>query len=143
MSRRVLAAWLAGAPLLMLLVGCSSTGDRATEPNSPTRVVTLAPAAAEMLEALDLLDRVVGIGEFGPWPEELGELPVAGGYSSPNKITQVKGNFIQPIQNQETLSGHQCLTYTFLKIAGLKTGQILKDLIADALRQFLTLPFFG
>ena len=30
----------------------------------------------EMLEALRLLDRVVGIGEFGPWPAGIEELPL-------------------------------------------------------------------
>ncbi len=52
--------------------------------SAPRRVVVLAPAAAEMLEAFDLLDRVVGIGDFGPWPEAIRDRPSVGGYSSPN-----------------------------------------------------------
>ncbi len=39
------------------------------------RIVALAPAAAEMLQVLDRLDEVVGIGEFGPWPAGIEALP--------------------------------------------------------------------
>jgi len=44
----------------------------------------LAPALAEMVDALGETDRVVGIGEFGPWPAALAEAPVVGGYDRPS-----------------------------------------------------------
>ena len=44
----------------------------------------MAPAAAGMLEALDMLDGVVAIGEYGPWPAAIAELPQAGAYNAPN-----------------------------------------------------------
>jgi iron complex transport system substrate-binding protein len=77
--REILAAlWI-----LLSLAGCSGNHSTATE-TEPQRIVVMAPAAAEMLEALDLLDRVVGRGDFGPWPDEISGLPVVGGYDSPN-----------------------------------------------------------
>ncbi|MEJ2093717.1 MAG: ABC transporter substrate-binding protein [Gammaproteobacteria bacterium] len=46
--------------------------------------MVISPAIAEMLDRLDLADRIVGIGQFGPWPETLEDLPVVGGYDNPN-----------------------------------------------------------
>ncbi len=74
---------LAALWLLLPLAGCSEETATTAEAE-PQRIVVLAPAAAEMLESLDLLDRVVGIGDFGPWPEPISGLPAVGGYDSPN-----------------------------------------------------------
>ena len=74
--------WTAATLCLTLLGGCA--GPPAGRPAEPRRVVVMAPAAAEMLEALDLSGRVVGVGEFGPWPASLEDRPRAGGYASPN-----------------------------------------------------------
>jgi iron complex transport system substrate-binding protein len=76
---------LAALSLLPPLGGCDSK-DEETFRNAeePQRIVVLAPAAAEMLDELGLLDRVVGIGEYGPWPASISGLPVVGGYDSPN-----------------------------------------------------------
>jgi len=86
---RLRVVWIALGLALSLgaLLGCSDrSGSRPgpTDAPVPHRVVVLAPAAAEMLEALELLDRVVGIGDFGPWPELISDRPSLGGYDSPN-----------------------------------------------------------
>jgi ABC-type Fe3+-hydroxamate transport system substrate-binding protein len=77
---------LAGAGSLLVALGCSSgaphPGGVPSAP--PRRVVVLAPAAAEMMDALGVLDRVVGVGEFGPWPPAIENLPRVGGYDAPN-----------------------------------------------------------
>ena len=86
---RSLFAVLVTCCLCACASGCSGPPPSVPDPASdglsePLRVVVLAPAAAEMLEAFDLLDRVVGIGDFGPWPAGIDDRPSVGGYSSPN-----------------------------------------------------------
>lgn len=90
-GRRRLRLPLAAAGIALALAsGCRT--ERPARPDreldsTPTRAIVMAPAAAEMLEALDLLDRVIGIGQFGPWPEAIQGLPVSGSYSEPNVET--------------------------------------------------------
>ena len=85
---RVRVGWIALG--LVCCLGCSDPSAPGGDPPEgddalvPRRVVVLAPAAAEMLQALDLLDRVVGIGDFGPWPEPIAQRASLGGYDSPN-----------------------------------------------------------
>ncbi len=72
--------------MLLLLAGaaCAVDAPGPAGASSPRHVVVLAPAAAEMLVALGLIDRVAGIGEIGPWPEALAGTPRVGGYDAPN-----------------------------------------------------------
>jgi iron complex transport system substrate-binding protein len=44
----------------------------------------MAPAAAEMLDSLGLLENVVGIGDFVDWPPAVRSLPRLGPYSAPS-----------------------------------------------------------
>jgi iron complex transport system substrate-binding protein len=76
-----------------------------------------------MLEALDLLDRVVGIGEFGPWPEELGELPVAGGYSSPNveTVLELEADLLLTADSQAAAHAHRKLEQLGVRVLALDT----------------------
>ena len=77
--------------LLLQAARCSTAVEEPPRTDRvPASVVVMAPAAAEMLEALGLLNRVVGIAEFGPWPAEVAGLPSVGGYDSPN-VEQVLG----------------------------------------------------
>jgi iron complex transport system substrate-binding protein len=76
--------------LALLTCGCGSGEDRARdaadsgESASPSRIAVLAPAVAEMLKELDMLDRVVAVGDFVQWPAEIAGLPKIGAYDSPN-----------------------------------------------------------
>jgi cobalamin transport system substrate-binding protein len=80
-----MARVLLGVATAFLALACSGGAARpASSAGAPRRVVVLAPAAAEMMEALGVLDRVVGVGEFGPWPRGLETLPKVGGYDAPN-----------------------------------------------------------
>jgi len=67
-----------------LLCGCAGQSAVVPDPTPGDKIVVMAPAAAEMLEALNLLDRVVAIGEYGPWPDAIATLPQAGAYNAPN-----------------------------------------------------------
>ena len=44
----------------------------------------MAPAVAEMLQSLDMLDAVVAVGDFVEWPPQIASLPKIGAYDAPN-----------------------------------------------------------
>ena len=50
----------------------------------PERIVSLAPSNTEILYALGLGDRVVGVTKFCDYPAEVKEKPNIGGFSTPN-----------------------------------------------------------
>jgi iron complex transport system substrate-binding protein len=50
----------------------------------PQRIVSLAPGNTEILFALDLGDRVVGVTEYCDYPPEAQGKPSVGGFSTPN-----------------------------------------------------------
>ena len=53
------------------------------------RIIAVAPSAAELLFALGLGDRVVGVGEYVAWPPEATRLPRLGGLLDPRLETVV------------------------------------------------------
>lgn len=71
------------ALLVFLAIGLMAIGAaRADEP--PRRIVSVAPSITEMLYALGLGDRVVGVTEFCHYPPEVREKPKIGSYLRPN-----------------------------------------------------------
>lgn len=58
----------------------------AASPN-PHRIVAIAPSAAELVWALGLGDRVVGVGDYVAWPPEARALPKLGGLLDPRLET--------------------------------------------------------
>jgi cobalamin transport system substrate-binding protein len=53
------------------------------------RIIAVAPSAAELVFALGLGDRVVGVGEYVAWPPEATKLPRLGGLLDPRLETVV------------------------------------------------------
>jgi iron complex transport system substrate-binding protein len=51
---------------------------------TPQRIISLAPSITEILFALDLGDRVVGVTDYCDYPEEAKEKPKVGGYYTTN-----------------------------------------------------------
>lgn len=45
----------------------------------PRRIIAIAPGVTEMLFALGLGDRVVGVGDYARWPPEVASIPKLGG----------------------------------------------------------------
>lgn len=88
MSRRPLwsagvAAFLAAA---LLVAGCAGTGGDAdaASPAPARRIVSLSPNVTEILYALDLGDRVVGVDDFSNYPPAARNKPRVGGYMDPD-----------------------------------------------------------
>lgn len=71
---------LALALVLVATVGGAAAG----EPQPPRRVVSLSPALTEILFALDLGERVVGVTRYCDYPAEATTRPQVGGYLDPS-----------------------------------------------------------
>jgi len=106
-----------------VLTACA--GDREIDSTrSPERIVVLAPAAAEILEALDLLDRVVGVGEFGPWPGALADRPRVGGYASPNveRVLDLRADLVLTTESAAATAAHARLGALGVRVVALDTS---------------------
>lgn len=90
---------LALALLLSLLTACPSPPKEATSfpieitdqlgrvvklDRVPQRIISLAPSNTEILFALGLGDRIVGVTDYCDYPPEAKEKPSIGGFSTPN-----------------------------------------------------------
>jgi iron complex transport system substrate-binding protein len=112
-TTRPARAALAAASLLLafLLVGCATGGDtpadtptgepvtevaafpvtitddagrEVTIEAEPQRIVSLAPANTEIVAALGLIDRLVGVTSFCDYPSEVTSIDIIGDFASPN-----------------------------------------------------------
>jgi iron complex transport system substrate-binding protein len=112
--------------ILLALISACSNETSATDSNTigPQRVAVIGPAIAEMLEALDLLDHVAGLGEFGPWPESIKDLPVVGGYDSPNveQILSLDIDTVLNVQSQAATAAHNNLESLGIRVVELDTS---------------------
>ncbi len=59
-------------------------GREVTIDSEPMRIVSLAPSNTEIVAALGLLDRLVGVTSFDDYPPEVEGLPVIGDFAGPN-----------------------------------------------------------
>jgi ABC-type Fe3+-hydroxamate transport system substrate-binding protein len=115
---------------LAFWIGCSDRSASKTDSSdgavtsSPARVVVLAPAAAEMIQALDLLDRVVGIGDFGPWPEAIADRASLGGYDSPNieLALELQADLVLTASSDAAVASHQRMESLGIRVIALDTS---------------------
>lgn len=59
-------------------------GREVTIESEPARIVSLAPSNTEIVAALGLLDRLVGVTSFDDYPPEVTEIAVIGDFAGPN-----------------------------------------------------------
>jgi iron complex transport system substrate-binding protein len=71
------------AVLAALCLACNSSSPPRPAASSTLRIAAMAPAAAEMLGALGMLDHVVGVGDFANWPPAVRSLQRLGPYDAP------------------------------------------------------------
>ncbi|MEZ4363556.1 MAG: helical backbone metal receptor [Kofleriaceae bacterium] len=72
---------MSGAVLLLLAIFACR---RPAETPGELRLVSLTPSATEVLAALELTARVVGVDDFSAYPPEVRALPKVGSFLSPN-----------------------------------------------------------
>ena len=76
--------------IVLALAGLTGCGEREPAPRpgseepGPIRLAIMAPGAAELVDALGLLDQAVAGGDFVTWPPEAARLPRIGSYDNPN-----------------------------------------------------------
>jgi len=125
-ARGTAALALAVLAALAPLAGACRGDGGPTEPATPRRVVVLAPALAEMLDALDLADRVVGVGRFGPWPDSLDGKPVVGGYDAPNleRALELGADLVLTSDSRAADAAHERLGRLGVRVAALDTDTL-------------------
>ena len=72
------------------------TGRNVTISGTPERIVSLAPGITEILFALNLDDRIVGVTRFCDWPEKARQKTSVGGFTNPSleKIVSLRPDLI-------------------------------------------------
>lgn len=115
--------------LLVVLATLCACGDgrEATEDgrdSSARRVVVMAPAAAEMLEALGALEQIVGIGDFVSEPASILELPRVGAYDNPNveRVLELGADLFLSTRSQAAAAAHGRLDGLGVQVAALDTS---------------------
>ncbi|MGI6706807.1 MAG: ABC transporter substrate-binding protein [Clostridia bacterium] len=101
--------WVIGMVLLLLTVtvACQSSdrgigevtdimGRKVTISKTPEKIVSLAPSATEILFALGLGDRVVGVDAYSDYPPEAQDIERIGDFDGPNieKILDLKPDLV-------------------------------------------------
>jgi iron complex transport system substrate-binding protein len=70
--------------VVTLLAGCGTASREEAVTTSPQRIVSMAPALTEILFALGVGDRVVGVTTYCDYPPEARERAKIGGFSNPS-----------------------------------------------------------
>ena len=104
---------LAAGALALALVGglwAGGCGEAAPtpEPGVARRIVAMAPNVTEILFALELGDRVVGVGDYATWPPEVASIPKLGGLYdvSLERILELEPDLAILIPSEAELAGH-------------------------------------
>lgn len=113
----------------LLLTGCangrhSEGTDGDPGRNEELRIAVMAPAAAEMLDALGAIDRVVGVGDFVTAPETLSELPRLGAYNAPNveRVLSLEANLLITAAGEAAAPAHARLEQLGVTVLALDTS---------------------
>jgi len=72
------------ATLVLIAVGVHTAGSEISSPMVPRRIISLAPNTTEILFALGLGERVVGVSRFCDFPPPVADIPRVGGFTDPN-----------------------------------------------------------
>lgn len=98
----------------------------------PTRIVSLAPSNTEILFALGLGDRVVGVTDYCNYPAEATEKPKVGGYSTVNieRVVTAKPDLVvAAFGNTEEVVHHlRSLGLTVIALNPDSAGGTLRDI---------------
>lgn len=106
--------------LLLLFIFCFSLVTHAYS-GTPQRIISLAPNMTEILFALDLGERIVGVTSFCDFPEEAKKKPKIGGMSNPSldAVVSLKPDIVvltkdgNPKEFEERLRSLRIKTYVF------------------------------
>ncbi len=110
---------------LLLLCACAPEAPP-TQPRESerARIVVMAPAAAEMLEALDATAQVIGIGDFVKRPESIAGLPRVGAYNAPNveRVLELDTDLLITVAGKASATSHERLRSLGVQVLALDTS---------------------
>ncbi len=100
----------------------------------PQRIIALTPSLVEILFALGLGDRVVGVGDYVFWPPEAVSKPRIGGLFNPNleRIVSLKPDLAVLLPSERDLAGR-------LNPLGVEVLVVPDETLAEVEGSFLTL----
>lgn len=135
-SPKSLLVLFLGAFLSAIAISCSqkseqpvlSSADAQAEEMGPLRIVSTAPSITEILYALGIGDRVVGVSDFCDYPPEASKKPKVGGVVNPNveAIIALEPDLVFGLPN----AAHENL-YRSLRQIGIKMRAMPNDTIED------------
>lgn len=98
----------------------------------PLRIISLAPSNTEILFALGLADRVVGVTDFCNYPPEAKEKPSIGGFTTPNmeKVVALSPDLIlaTPIHEKTIIPQLEAKGLTVLALAPKNLDEVLESI---------------
>ncbi len=126
--------------LASMVIGCQpqfqpgtytdDTGREITIDEIPQRIVSHVPAITEMLFALGLEERVVGVSDYCDYPEAAKLKPSVGNYFNPSleKIVALDPDLVLTDGHSESIKGLEGLGITFIVIDPKDIDGIFKDI---------------
>jgi len=112
---------------LGLWIGCGDAEEEeAVVDDSPRRIIALAPSVAEVVHALELDDRVVGVGDYVVWPPALASKPKLGGLFNPDfeTIVSLRPDVAILLESEASLRGR-------LEAVDVEVMTVPSDTLAD------------
>lgn len=99
---------------------------------APQRIVALAPSLVEILFALDLGDRVVGVGSYSTWPPEAARKPRLGGLFDANleRVVSLRPDLAVLLPSENDLADK-------LRPLGIATIIVPSETLADIERSYV------
>jgi len=107
-------------------------GREVTIEGTPSRIVSLAPSNTEILFALGLGDKVVGVTEYCDYPEEALSIEKVGGYSDANieKIVAINPDLIlaEDLHKTEVIPALEDLGFTVVAIVPYTLQEVMDSI---------------
>lgn len=131
-SRRLVSAVLLLGLAPALFSGCRSEAPPESAAPEVRRIIALTPSVAEILFAVGLGDRVVGVGDYSTWPPEARSKPRLGGLFNPNleKIVALDPDLAVLIPSEQDLA-------TKLRGLGVDILTVQNESLADIEKSML------
>jgi len=138
--KRITALLILVCFLFIAIVGCQvqsgpetitdDMGRSVTISSAPERIVSHVPAITEMLYALGLGDRIVGVSDYDDYPPEVKEKPSVGNYFNPSieNIVALNPDLVLTDGHSDTIQQLDNLHISYLVINPLDIQGIIKDI---------------
>ena len=113
----------------LLLAGC---GERTAPKHNGLRVIAMAPSTAEILYALGLSNKVVGVSRFCSYPPDVTNKPAVGGLYDPNweMIVALQPDLVVGLATQKEIESQlKQLGIGFIGVSHEHIGEIMESVL--------------